>query len=237
MSSVKALTFDIGGTVFDWKSAVIEAVNTMAQKHKVEVDAESFAMDWRLKKFELLSQMRAGKISNMNVDGLIRLGVEQLSSTYPQLALPDDDFEELSQAWHRMKVWPDFPDALIQLRERYYVAVLTILSFLIAVDCSRLNGICWDGIMSCEFLGHYKPDAAAYQAGCKLLNLNPDQVMMVASHPADLIAASKAGMKTAFVQPKSNEPDFPGFSSDTDVNQFNVVADDFGDLAEQLCKD
>jgi len=234
MKNIKALTFDIGGTVFDWKTAVIEAVQTLAQNRQAKVDAETFAMDWRTKKFELLGRLHAGEISGLNADGLLQLGLEELSSSYPQLNLSGEDRHELTQAWHRMKAWPDFPDALVQMRKSYYVAVLTILSLSIAVDCSRLNNTYWDAIMSCEFLGHYKPKAEAYQRGCQLLNFKPEQVMMVASHPLDLLAASKAGMKMAFVKEKMHEPDFPGFSGEIDVNQFDIVAEDFADLANQL---
>lgn len=234
MNNIKALTFDIGGTVFDWKTAVIDAVQSLAQARQADVDAEAFAMDWRSKKFELLARMHAGEISGLNADGLLQLGLKELSDSYPQLNLSEADRHELTQAWHRMKAWPDFPNALVQMRKSYYVAVLTILSFSIAVDCSRLNNTHWDAILSCEFLGHYKPKAEAYQRGCQLLGFAPEQVMMVASHPLDLLAASKAGMKTGFVKEKMNEPDLPGFSGEIDVNQFDIVAQDFADLANQL---
>ena len=233
-NQIKALTFDVGGTVFDWKTAVKTKLQSFADAGNVQIDTEEFALSWRLRMFQQLARVRSGELEWMNADQLHRMVLDELSAEYPRLSLSQSDMDELTQVWHQMKVWPDFPDAIKKLRENYHVAVLTILSFAIAVDCSKLNNIHWDAIISCEFLGHYKPDSETYQRGCQLLGFKPHEVMMVASHPLDLVAASKAGLHTAFVEPKLNEPDLPGFPGDIDPSQFDVVAADFTELPEKI---
>ena len=70
-----------------------------------------------------------------------------------------------------------------------------------------------------------------YRMVPELLQVRPEQAMMVASHPYDLSAAANEGMRTAFVKRpqewgtgKIEAPDFP----------VDVTAEDFNDLASQL---
>ena len=55
--------------------------------------------------------------------------------------LTPEDKDELTQAWHRLPVWPDASSAIARLRERYVVIVLTVLSYRLVLDCSKHNGI------------------------------------------------------------------------------------------------
>lgn len=235
MTQIQALAFDVGGSVFDWKSAVREEIEARAQAQGVEIDSEAFAMDWRFRMFEILGQARRSEIPRLNADEMHRRALDDLAAKYSDLALSPQERDEVNQAWHRMKAWPDFPAALIRLQEHYRVVVLTILTFSIVVDCSKVSGITWDGIISCEFLSHYKPQPEAYQAGCRLLGLPTDQVMMVAVHPLDLKAASAAGLRTAYVEPYLQEPALPGFSAEPTPEAYDYYAKDFTDLADQLC--
>ena len=130
-----------------------------------------------------------------------------------------------------MDSWSDFGSALARLRTRFSCVVLTVMSWSIAVDCSKRNDLHWDGILSCELLGAYKPDAAAYEAGARLLRLDPTEMMMVASHPGDLRAAMAVGYRTGFVIARHDEP---GGNDDGDSADFDVLANNFTLLADQL---
>ncbi len=139
----------------------------------------------------------------------------------------------MSEVWHRQRAWPDAPAAIEALRSRYTVAVLTVFSLSIAVDCSKAAGIDWDGVLSCEFLAAYKPDPKSYQEAARLLRCRPDEVMMVAAHPSDLRAAMAAGLRSAYV-PRPGER---GEGNDGDLSpqpDFDVNAADFPDLARRL---
>ena len=228
--SVKALTFDVGGSVFDWQTGVRDAVRALAGERNVEVDDHAFAIEWRVRMFQLLAQVRSGELPWLNADDLHRRALDDLAPNYEQLALTPAERDELTLVWHRLDVWPDFPDALVELRRHYAVVILSVLSWSILVDSSRHAGLSWDGLLSCEFLGHYKPDKEAYLAGARLLRAAPDEVMMVAVHPGDLRAAQNAGFRAAYVAPKLDEP---GSRGDTDG--FDIIAEDYGDLVRQIC--
>ncbi len=228
---IRALAFDVGGSVFDWKSAAIGQVRALAAARGVEIDAEAFALAWRMRMFRLLADVRSGARPRANADELHRQALLDIGADHAQLALTDDDRDALVELWHHLDVWPDFPDALARLRRRRHAVVLSVLSWSILVDSSRHCGLHWDGILSCEFLPCYKPDPGAYLACASLLRMQPREVMMVAVHPADLAAAQRAGLATAFVQPKPGS-DEPGNRGQTD--SFDIRAADYPHLAEQL---
>ncbi len=234
MKNIKALAFDVGGTVFNWQTPIRDAIQKRADSLGVEVDTKAFAFDWRTRMFGILAQVRSKDLPWMNVDEIHRRALDEMNSSYSQLELNSENLDELNRIWHQMPVWPDFPDAIVRLREKYHVVVLTVLSWSIAVDCSKLSNIHWDGILSCEFLGHYKPESEVYWSGARLLGFQPSELMMVASHSADLSAAKAAGLHTAFVAPKLKEPDFPGFT-EADPSEFTLAVADFTVLADKLC--
>lgn len=232
IAAVRALAFDVGGTVFDWQGATRAAVGALAAERGADdLDVPAFCLRWRRDMFRRLAEVRAGELPWANADDLHRAVLDPLADDHPELRLDDDDKEGLTAVWHEMDAWPDFGPALPRLRSAYTVAVLTVLSLSIALDCSKRNDLWWDAILSCELLGAYKPDLAAYRRGAEVLGFEPEQVMMVASHPGDLRAAMAAGFRTAFVLPRHDEP---GGADDGDPDDFDVVATDFTDLADRL---
>jgi len=58
-------------------------------------------------------------------------------------------------------------------------------------------------------------------------------VMMVAAHSFDLVAASEAGLRTAFVS-RPNEYGDPALADMPPASTFALHADNFDDLASQL---
>ena len=166
-------------------------------------------------------------------DEIHRRILDDVAPGFAALELEPSDLDDLNGVWHRLKVWNDAPAVIERLRGRYTVVVLTVLSWAIAVYSSEANDVQWDGILSCEFLGHYKPSPEAYISAVNLLGLRPQETMMVAAHYGDLRAAMGAGLHSAFVA----RPDERGQGDNTESEpqpDFDVNAKDFADLADQL---
>jgi 2-haloacid dehalogenase len=142
---VKALTFDVGGTVFDWRGAIETEVQRISDEQQAGADARQIATDWRVRMFEELERVKSGELLRMNADVLHRHVLDEVLDNHDSLKLSVVERDELNQAWHRMKTWDGSFDAIHKLRETY---TITVLSLSIAVDCSKLNGLSWDGIMS-----------------------------------------------------------------------------------------
>jgi 2-haloacid dehalogenase len=232
LADVKVLTFDVGGTVFDWHSAVTRAVTELSSSKGVELDASAFAIGWRELFFDTLAQVRSGVLPRMNADGIHRLTLDTVADRYPELALSDDEKDDLTDVWHSLQAWPDANPAIQRLRSKYTVVVLTVMSFGIVVESSKHSGIDWDAIISCEFLEHYKPDTDAYLDGLDLLGIEPREAMMVAAHKWDLLAAKEAGLATAYV-PRPLERG-ANTQYDATLDGVDINAPDFAGLADLL---
>ena len=233
LSQIKALTFDVGGTVFDWRGTIEAEVTELAKQQGADsLDVTEFAIDWRRGMFAKLARVRSRELPWMNADDLHRSVLDDVLDKHTALTLSGSERDELNNVWHRLNAWPDAPAAIERLRSRYTVVVLTVLSWSIAVDCSKHNGIDWDGILSCEFLGDYKPDEAAYHAGVRLLRLEPSQAMMVAAHHGDLSAAMAAGLHSAFVMREGETNILTGLSGEPE--EYDISAKDFPELADLL---
>lgn len=233
LRSIKALTFDVGGTVFDWHHTILAEVGRLVGEEASRAFAAAFANDWRRAMFGILAQVRAGSRPWMNADAMHRLALDDVLPRYPALQLDAGEREDLTRVWHRLQVWPDATAAIEQLRRRFTVVVLTVLSWSIVVDSSKVAGLQWDGILSCEFLGAYKPDREAYLAGTRLLGTAPGETMMVAAHPSDLETAVAAGLCSAYVA----RPHERGVDAGGDVlgsERFDVHARDYPDLVRQI---
>jgi 2-haloacid dehalogenase len=231
---VKALAFDVGGTVFDWRGTIEAELQSLSANRGVELDVRQFASDWRGGMFAKLALVKSGELPRINADEIHRVVLDEVLENHSTLQLSSDERDELNQVWHRLNTWPDAVDAIHRLRDSYTVNVLTVLSYAIAVDCSKFNGLSWDGILSCEFLERYKTDARAYQQAAELLRLEPGEVMMVAAHTGDLMGAKNAGLKTAYVYQddwiRESSPHEPVRALDN----FDVSAKSFGELVEML---
>jgi len=88
-------------------------------------------------------------------------------------------------------------------------------------------------VLSAELAHHYKPDPQAYLMPPALLGLAPSQVMLVAAHPNDLAAAAKQGLRTGYVA-RPLEWGASGKPHEVAAGAFDVMADDFDQLAERL---
>ena len=232
LSKINALTWDVGGTVFDWRGTIEEELRRLASEQSASLDVPQFATDWRVGMFQRLGRVRSGDLPWTNADHLHRTVLDEVLTKHTAIELADSERDDLNNVWHRLNAWPDAPAAIEKLRSRYTVVVLTVLSWSIAVDCSKHNGIDWDGILSCEFLGHYKPDAEAYQKCVSLLRLEPGQAMMVAAHSGDLKAAITAGLHSAYID--SDNEEAVVLAEGDSAPQWDVNARDFADLERQL---
>ena len=233
MNQVKALTFDVFGTVTDWRSTVIREVSALAESRGFEIDAEAFALAWRARYEPSMNRVRTGELPWQPLDALHRLIAEELIDTFDIKGLNQMDALNLTHIWHRLDVWPDVHEGLNQLRQVYTVATLSNGNVALLTNLSKHADLRWDCILSSELSGHYKPDPEVYLTAASLLGLAPQQVMMVAAHNSDLLAARAVGCKTAFVYRKTEYG--PNQTTDLEPDScVDVVARDFIDLAAQI---
>ena len=225
---IRALAFDIFGTVVDWHGSIAAEVARL----QLRTDGARFALDWRAGYQPAMQEVRSGALPWTNIDGLHRRVLDRVLTAHG-LALPEAEAQALNRIWHRLDPWPDSVQGLQQLKRRFVLATLSNGNMSLLVDMARHAGLPWDCVLSAELFGHYKPDPEVYLGAARLLDLAPSQVMMVAAHPSDLRAAAACGLRTAYV-PRPLERGVGGESEPSRAGEFDITATDFLDLARQL---
>jgi 2-haloacid dehalogenase len=233
-AGVRALLFDVFGTVVDWRGSVIRAGAALSGRTGAEVDWPAFADRWRREGYLApIGRIVAGEEPWRDVDSLLQAQFDVLASEAGFLDLPADELATLRSVWHCLDPWDDSVEGLRRLRRSFVVAPLSNGGFSMLTTMGKQAGLPWDCIISTELFGTYKPDPAAYRGGAALLGLPEERVMLVAAHVGDLRAAQRAGLRAAYVpRPLEWGPDAP--APDEGDASFDLVAADFSDLADAL---
>ena len=231
-SEIKALTFDVFGTVVDWYSSIVAEGEEFGETHGIDIDWAEFALKWRAGYGPAMDKVRRGELPWQNIDALHRRILEDLLDAFEIVGLSEAEKDHLNRVWHRLKPWPDAISGLGRLRERYIVATLSNGNIALLTNMAKFAGLPWDCILSAELTHHYKPDPEVYQTAANLLGLPPNEVMMVAAHPGDLRAAQAVGFQTALV-PRPLEYG-PGSAQEVTAHPSDLIACDFNALANTL---
>jgi 2-haloacid dehalogenase len=233
LSSVKALTFDVFGTVVDWRSSIIRECSELGKLKEINADWAAFADKWRGGYAPAMDKVRKGELPWKSIDDLHRMVLDLLLNEFNITELSDDEKAHLNKAWHRLTPWPDSVEGLTRLREKYIIATLSNGNISLLVNMAKHSGLPWDCVLSSELAKHYKPDKEVYLTAASLLDLKPEQITMVAAHRDDLEAASALGFATAYVsRPLEFGPE--GKSDEIEDMPFEIIANNFIDLAEQM---
>jgi 2-haloacid dehalogenase len=233
LGAVKALSFDIFGTVVDWRSSIIREGQLLQQRLALAPqDWVAFADDWRAGYQPAMHEVRTGVLPWTDIDGLHRRILDRLLAARA-LALGEADAAEFNRVWHRLIPWPDSVAGLYRLKQRFTITSLSNGNVALLVNMAKHAGLPWDAVLSAELFNHYKPDPEVYRGAARLLGLQPAQLMMVAAHPSDLRAAAACGLRTAYVmRPLERGPG--GAMEPWAEGEFDLVAESFHALAQAL---
>ena len=232
-SGVKALTFDVFGTVVDWHGSVAREVRDLARAKGLRVNAAKFAKEWRAGYRPAMDRVRRGEAPFQKIDAIHRAILEEVLQRFKATTLSEEEKAHLNLAWHRLKPWPDAVRGLKRLKAKLIIATLSNGNTGLLVNMARNGKLPWDCIFSSDTFKHFKPDPEMYLGAADALSLAPGEVMMVAAHKADLRAAAENGLKTAFVKRphEHGRGGNPDLASEAD---FTINAESFLDLADQL---
>ena len=233
LDSVQALTFDVFGTVVDWRSSIIREGETLGRAKGLNVDWARFADSWRGLYQPMLSRVRKGELPWTKLDDLHRMSLDRLLVEFGIKGLSEAEIDHLNRAWHRLDPWSDAVPGLTRLRRRFILATCSNGNVALIVNMAKRAGLPWDAILGAEVAQAYKPAPEAYLRTVEALMLRPEEVCLVAAHNSDLAAARRCGLRTAFI----HRPTEHGQDQTTDLQpdeNWEAVANDMEDLARQL---
>jgi len=230
---IKALLFDVFGTIVDWRSTIIKEGRLLNRPRGLDVDWARFADRWRAMYQPAMEKVRSGARPWTVLDVLHRESLDVLIGEFGLHTLDDDERDHLNRVWHRLDPWPDAVEGLTRLKRRFIVAPLSNGNVSLLVNMAKYAGLPWDVILGAELAGHYKPQPEAYLAAARLLDLPPGQCMMVAAHNDDLHAAARLGFATAFIA----RPTEYGPAQEADLvptGDWDYAVNGIGELADLL---
>jgi 2-haloacid dehalogenase len=231
ISRVKALFFDVFGTLVDWRTGVAREAQSILGPLGHSLDPRAFADAWRQQYEPAMEEIRAGRSPYVKLDVIHRRMLHTILPHFGLEKLGESVLEQLTLAWHRLDAWHDVAPGLERLRHRFLIAPVSNGNIALMSDLARRNRFSWDAILGADLARDFKPKPIVYLAAADAFNLRPGDCMMCAAHSSDLRAAAATGMATAVI-PRLREAPMVG---ETEPGlPVDVVASTLEDLASRL---
>jgi 2-haloacid dehalogenase len=230
-TTVKALFFDVFGTLVDWRTGVARDAASILKPLGFSLDWPAFADAWRDQYQPAMEEVRSGRLPYTKLDVLHRRGLQKILVRFELEKLGADELDQLTLAWHRLDAWPDVSAGLARLRRGFLIAPVSNGNVAIMSDLARRNDIHWDAILGADLAKDFKPKPSVYLAAADAFNLEPGECMMCAAHSGDLAAAAQNGLRTAFIARPQEQP---GVSESAAGLPVNFAAGTIEELATQL---
>jgi 2-haloacid dehalogenase len=248
---VKALVFDVFGTVVDWRGSIIREGAQWGKEKGLQIDWGKFADQWRAGYGPSMNKVRTDELPWTKLDDLHRMILEDLLTEYNITGLTEEEKDHWNRVWHRLTPWPDSVEGLTRLKKHFVIATLSNGNVSLLVEMAKFGGLPWDTVFGSDVFHHFKPDREVYLGAADFLSCKPGEVMMVAAHPDDLKAAQACGLKAGFVprpleRGTAHSAEAPGPMAPTSnsavggnpasapAGSFEVTARDFIELAAKL---
>jgi 2-haloacid dehalogenase len=231
-TGIRALTFDVFGTVVDWRGSIAREAETFLGARGHRIDGFAFAESWRSRYQPAMERVRSGGRGFVKLDVLHRENLVETLAEFRVTGLAAAEIDGLALAWHRLDPWPDVVPGLIRLKRKFVLATLSNGNVALMVNMAKRAGLPWDAVLGAEVARAYKPMPEAYLTAADMLGLAAAQCLMVAAHNDDLKAAARCGFKTAFVpRPREYGDKTRDLAADPGID---LPARDFEHLAELL---
>ena len=108
LSAVKALVFDVFGTVVDWRSSLIADFTKWSASRGIKADWTALVDGWRAVYAASMDEVeKAPRARLCDLDRLHRQSLEKLVAQFSISGFNDDDLHHLTMGWHRLHAWPD----------------------------------------------------------------------------------------------------------------------------------
>jgi 2-haloacid dehalogenase len=160
MQGLRALVFDVFGTLVDWRGSIAREAREQLAPRGVNIDWHAFADAWRAQYQPAMEEVRSGKIPFSKLDVLHRRNLEVVLKAFGIHDLDEAARVHLNLAWHRLDAWPDVAPGLQRLRERFRIAP--------AFDCAPAEVL--------MVAAHSNDLAAAAEAGLRTAHIaRPDE--------------------------------------------------------------
>ena len=190
MAATRWLTFDCYGTIADWNSCMLSALEPVAGAQADELLGAYHRAESIL---EAAPQWRPYR--DVLTDGL------ELAAQRSGVALPAGASGALVAAWPGMEIFPDVAEALTDLvRSGWRLGVLTNCDDDLFASTAAKLPVPAEVVVTAEQVRSYKPDLAHFRKFAELTGATPASWIHVAnSWVHDILPASRMGLRSVWV--------------------------------------
>ncbi|KAI2630090.1 haloacid dehalogenase [Xylaria nigripes] len=220
LRDVKALTFDVFGTVVDWRSTVHSELVKRARdkiaspafgalpeslqsrfRKLSDDDWGAFAQAWLTLYHQFARAFVPGETEWKDIDALHYDSLKDLLRDRDIVGVySEEEIRSLNLIWHYLNPWDDSARGIRKLGERYVTATLSNGNRSTLEDLNAHGSLGFKRIISTADFRAYKPHASTYLGAVEALGCKPNEVAMVAAHLEDLQAARANGLRTIYIE-------------------------------------
>ncbi len=223
-SGVKALTFDLFGTILELGGSLTPFIAESLIARGANVSPATFWEQWRYR--QRIEQYQ-DTITMLGHSGYLETVRRALNYTLRQndIEASPDTVAEFMRGWQRLSPFSEVLTALERLQHHYQLIVLSngdtdFLSYLVS------ERVCWqfDDVISVTTFGAFKPHPAVYRGAAAKLRCDVSECLMVSANSFDIMGARACGYKGAFVNRYRLPYEETPYQPDITVNDFTELA-------------
>ena len=138
----------------------------------------------------ILARVESGDLPWRGLDDLQTETLHEVARDWG-LTIADDDALRLVRAWREIPSWPDAADGLARLRTWFTVCALSNGSVAMLTEMSQTQWFRLGFHRRFDLWRHYKPAREVYCGLAELMEVEPGQVLMVATHRPSTLPADR----------------------------------------------
>ena len=217
------LTFDVFSVLFDWEGSLRPFVAELLKGEARVVDVSAFLQIWRRKQLEYtyITTMLGKKY--VSFETLTKRALEYALKVF-QISANQDRVKQLVDAWGELEAFPDVNDALVQLKKKYTIRMLSNGDQEVLKRLAARLLIDFDAIISADTAGAYKPHPRIYLKAVEQIGNDASCIMHVAGSGLDVIGAKAAGLSVAWVNRKGVPMDMWDYVADLEVKDLQELS-------------
>lgn len=219
---VRALFFDVGGTILDW-SVMPDKITKFFGDRGLQVDGKTFWPAWRTKLFFYMMYNTMIDGGFIPLEELARRATMAVTKAL-KIDLKPADAGGVLPLLGELDVYPDVMPGLQKMRELGYKLVPHTQLSSEVLKKALLDRFKWDWYFTSETFAVYKPHRSIYLKAVDAMGLDRSEVIYVTSNQFDVFGAKGAGFRTAWVGRWNESLEPYGYTPDWHVKDFVELA-------------
>lgn len=197
----KYITFDCYGTLIDWESGIREAVKKLSDKNGFSISLDGISDKYI--KVELAVEAKQYR----KYHEILKLSAKKLFKQ-EGFDISDSDALEFTDSIFYWQPFPETKESLSKLKDKgYKLIILSNIDNNIIQKSIHLIGVDFDGVVTAEEVGSYKPDYGHWQEILRRFNAKKEEVLHVAaSYVHDIIPAKEQGFDVIWINRNNEKP-------------------------------